>query len=301
MAGRVSAECGVVMGEARVPAGREPGDWYMPGPSRALGVDAHRASVARVYAFFLGSENHYQVDQVAAGEILAVFPEALDAVWSNRGFHDQAALWMARQGIRQFVDVGCGLPVDTDTYNTVRRILPSPRVIYVDRDPAVVAHAHALLRRRGETSVLAADICDPPDLVAGLHLDGLIDLAEPVGLLVTGVMHFAADSADPWGCVARVMAALAPGSFLALSHATADLLDQRTAQAITRIYAGAGAQLCFRTRAEVARFFDGLTLVPPGAGADPGVVHAGLWRCADPEMASSPGAQAVYCGVACRV
>jgi hypothetical protein len=165
-------------------------------------------------------------------------------------------------------------------------------------DSVVLAHAHTLLARPDATSVLLADVRDPASLLAGLHLDGLIDLAEPVGLLVTAVMHFVADEDDPWGCVARLMAALAPESFLALSHATADSITPVAAQTITDVCTDATERLYLRSRAEVARFFDGLALVPPYIGAESEMVHVGLWGCEDPELADSDGARAVYCAVA---
>lgn len=276
------------------------GSWYLPGPSRLPGVEVIGPSVARLYDHYLGGKNHYSVDRMAAERIRTVFPDLVDAAWANRGFHGRAAGWMARQGIRQFVDAGCGLPTTADTYTAVHRFADPARVAYVDHDPLVIAHARALLMRPGSTSVVTADIRDPESVIAGLRLDGLINLAEPIGLLVTAVMHFVADEDDPWGCVARLVAALAPRSFLALSHATADSLTPAAAQTITDVYADATERLYLRPRAEVARFFDGLTLVPPYTGAVPGLVHAGLWGCEDPELADSEGARAVYCAVARR-
>jgi rhodanese-related sulfurtransferase len=248
----------------------------------------------------LGGKNHYATDRDAAEKIRAVFPDLADAAWANRGFHGRAAIWMAQQGIRQFVDVGCGLPTTTDTYMAVEKFAASARVSYVDHDPAVIAHAHALLARTGSTAVMLADVRDPASLLAGLHLDGLIDLAEPAGLLVTAVMHFVAAEDDPWGCVARLVAALAPGSFLALSHATADHLSPVAAQTVAEVFAGASERLYLRSRAEIGRFFDGLELVPPYTGAEAELTCAGLWGCEDPDLADSEGSRALYCAVGRR-
>jgi hypothetical protein len=255
-------------------------------------------NVARLYDYCLGGKNHYSVDRDAAEKIRTVFPDLDDAAWANRGFHGRAASWMARQGIRQFVDVGCGLPTTRDTYATVRPCGPTARVVYVDHDPAVITHANALLRRNGSTSVLLADVRDPAGLLVALHLDGLLELAEPVGLLVTAVMHFVADDDDPWGCVARLVAGLVPGSFLALSHASDDHVPPVVVQTVAETFAGAGEQVYLRPRAEVGRFFDGLELVPPYPEAVPELVHAGLWGCEDPDLADSEGARALYCAVA---
>lgn len=288
------------MGGTKMSAGDQVGSWYLPGPSRLPGVEVTGPNVARLYDYCLGGKNHYPVDREAAEKIRAVFPDLSDAAWANRGFHGRAAGWIARQGIRQFVDVGCGLPTTRDTYATVRPYGPTARVVYIDHDPAVIAHANALMKRDGSTSVLLADVRDPAGLLVGLHLDGLLELAEPVGLLITGVMHFVADEDDPWGCVARLVAALVPGSYLALSHASGDHLAPVVVQTITEAFAEAGEQVHLRPKAEIARFFDGLAVMPPYPLADPELVNAGLWGCEDPGQADSLGARASYCAVARR-
>jgi hypothetical protein len=265
-----------------------------------LGAEVTGPNVARLYDYCLGGKNHYAVDREAAEKIRAVFPDLGDATWANRGFHGRAAGWIARQGIRQFVDIGCGLPTTRDTYATVRPHSSEARVVYVDRDPAVVAHGNALLRRKGVTSVLLADIRDPTGLLVGLQLDGLLDLTEPVGLLVTAVMHFVADVDYPLGCLARLATAFAPGSFLALSHASSDHLPPAVTQTVAEAFTKAGEQVYLRPKAEIAHFFDGLDVVPPYPGAQPELVHAGLWGCEDPELADSVGARALYCAVARR-
>jgi hypothetical protein len=283
-----------------MPAGTQAGSWYVAGPSRLPGAYTDQPSVARLYDYCLGGKNHYPADQRAAERIRAVFPELADAAWANRGFHGRAAVWMARQGIRQFVDVGCGLPTSRDTYTTVQGFVPSAKVCYVDHDPLVITHANALLARSGATSVLLADVRDPASLLAGLYLDGLIDMTKPVGLLVTAVMHFVADKDDPWQCVARLLAALAPGSYLALSHVGADQLTPIARQTVTQVFAEASEQVFFRSRAEIGRFFDGLELVPPYADAETELVSAGFWGCDDPNLADSKGSRSLYCAVARR-
>jgi hypothetical protein len=259
-----------------------------------------RPGLARLYDYCLGGRNYYPADQEAAEKIRAAFPGLSDAAWANRGFHGRAAVWMAWQGIRQFIDVGCGLPTARNTYTTVQRHAPAARVVYVDNDPAVVAHAHALLMRSGATAALLADVRDPASLLAGLHLDGLIDMTQPVGLLVTAVMHFVADADDPWGYLARLAAALAPGSYLALSHASGDHMPPLAAQTVAEVFEDAAVPVHLRPRTEIERFFDGLELVAPYAGVDPGLVSVGLWGCEDPGLADSDGSRAVYCGVARR-
>lgn len=282
-----------------MPASDQVRPWYVAGPSRLPTADATRPSVARLYDYCLGGKNHYPADREAAEQIRAVFPALGDAAWANRGFHGRAAVWMAQQGIRQFIDVGCGLPTTKDTYATVQKHAPTARVAYVDNDPAVIAHAHALTCRES-TTVMLADVRDPASLLAGSHLDALFDLAEPVGLLITAVMHFVATQDDPWECVARLVASLAPGSYLALSHASADHMSPLAVQTVTEVFAGASEQIHMRSRAEIGRFFDGLELVPPYPGAEAELVSAGLWGCEDPDLADSEGSRALYCAVARR-
>lgn len=242
-----------------MPASDQVQPWYVAGPSRMSAADVTRPSLARLYDYCLGGKNHYPADRSAAEKIRRAFPKLTDAAWANRGFHGRAATWMARRGIRQFIDVGCGLPAARDTYATVHPHAPEVRVAYVDHDPPVIAHARALLTRHGATSALLADVRDPASLLAGLHLDGLIDLAQPVGLLVTAVMHFIADEDDPWGCLARLVEALAPGSCLALSHASADHLDPVAGRTVTEVFAYASERIHLRPAEEIERFSPGWT------------------------------------------
>ncbi len=220
----------------------EPRDIPSGGPE---GVDLTRPSPARLYDYFLGGTNNFPVDREAAERLRAVDPDVADAMWANRGFHGRAAVWIAEQGIRQFIDIGSGL----------------------------LGH---------------------PGLRA------LIDFAEPAGVLMTAVVHFVADERDPWGLVARYLAAVAPGSYLALSHGTYENLPPRSVQAGLDTYANATEHAYLRSRAEVERFFGGLELVAPYEGAGPGLTYVGLWGAEDPEAADSDGSRALYCGVARR-
>lgn len=182
----------------------------------------------------------------------------------------------------------------------MHRVNPAARVVYVDNDPLVAAHAGALLADDGTTAVITADLREPGLVLAHPQLRGLIDFAEPAGMLITAVMHFVADGSDPWGLVARYMTAVAPGSYLALSHGTADNFPPRPVQAGLDTYANATQHVYLRPRGEVERFFEGLDLVPPYPGAEPAVTYAGLWAAEDIEAADTDGQRGVYCGVARR-
>ncbi len=264
------------------------------------GVDPTRPSPARLYDYFLGGTNYFPVDRQAAEYLRANIPDVVDALLANRGFHGRAAVWMARQGIRQFIDIGSGLPTQNNTHESVHRVAPQARVVYVDNDPMVAAQADALLAADGTTTVIMADLRDPDALLSHPDLLRLIDFAEPAGVLMTDVIHFIADEDDPWGLVARYMAAVAPGSYLALSHGTDENLPPRQSQATAETMARATANVHPRTRAEVEKFFDGLDLVAPYENAEPAVTYAGLWGAEDLEAADTDGSRAFYCGVACR-
>jgi hypothetical protein len=264
------------------------------------GVDPARPSLARLYDYFLGGTANFAVDRAAAEKLKAAAPEVVDGMWANRGFHGRAAVWMAGQGIGQFIDIGSGLPTQNNTHQAVHKVAPGAHVVYVDNDPMVAAHGDALLAADGTTTVITADIRDPDALLAHPALNKLIDFAEPVGVLMTAVMHFVPDESDPWGMVGRYMAAVAPGSYLALSHGTYENLPPQKVQAGVDLLAQATENAYPRPRAQVERFFAGLELVEPYPGAGPAVTYVGLWGAEDPDAADSDGSRGFYCGVARR-
>jgi hypothetical protein len=179
----------------------------------------------------------------------------------------------------------------------VQKVSRASRVLYVDHDPVVIDHARLLLAKKGNTGLALADVRDPASLLTGLYLDGLIDLTRPVGLLCTAVMHFVADVDDPWWCVAKLVAALAPGSYLALSHVSGDQLPPRVVDAGAAAYQDAAEQVYPRTRQEVERFFGGLDLIPPSPDADPEVCGIGLWGAIDPAAADDASSRVWWAGM----
>jgi len=264
------------------------------------GVDPTRPTPARLYDYFLGGSNNFAVDRRAAEALKAQAPDVVDAMWANRGFHGRAAVWMAEQGIRQFIDIGSGLPTQNNTHEAVQRVAPGVHVVYVDIDPMVAAQAGPLLAGDGTTIVIAADLREPESVLGHPGLLRLIDFADPVGVLMTAVVHFVADDTDPWGLVAGYMAAVAAGSYLALSHGTYENLPPRLVRAGLDTYAQATEHAYPRSRAEVERFFYGLELLPPYSGADASVTYVGLWGAEDLDLADTDGSRAMYCGVARR-
>lgn len=263
------------------------------------GVDASRPSPARMYDRYLGGTANFQADRDAVDRILALVPEMRDAAWANRGFLQRVVRWMAERGIRQFIDLGAGLPTQRCTHEVAREILPDARVLYTDNDPGVIAHGHQILAGVPGTAVIEADFRQPGDLLEHPETRRLIGFAAPVGLLIAAVTQFIPDADDPWSLVARYVDALTPGSYLALSAPTADRMAARKIDRILDVYATSTVPLTTaRTRAEIERFFTGLEMVPPYEGADPALTSAGLWDCEDPEAAESDGSRSFYVAVA---
>ncbi len=264
------------------------------------GVDETRPTPARLYDYYLGGTSNFAVDRAAAERLRLRMPELSDTAWANRGFHQRAARWMAGRGVRQFIDIGAWLPTAGNTHQALLEVAADARVVYVDIDPMVTAHADGLLTSPASTRLVTADLRDACQLLADPGLREMIDLAEPAGLLMTAVLHFVADAADPWGLVARYMEALAPGSYLALSHGTSDRLPPAMVRAARELYDQATEQYYPRSLAGVQRFFAGLELAEPYPGAGPVVCHVGEWGAEDPASADSDGSRIMYCGVARR-
>ncbi|GGM19521.1 hypothetical protein GCM10010129_74770 [Streptomyces fumigatiscleroticus] len=254
-----------------------------PQPPR---IDTSKAHPARVYDWLLGGKDNYPVDE-AVGEMLP--PQARDGARQNRAFMHRAAAYLAEQGIDQFLDIGTGIPTEPNLHQVVQRVLPSAKVVYADNDPIVLRHAEALLVSdpAGATDYIQADVRTPDEIVR--HARHVLDFDRPVALSLIALMHFITDEQDAHGIVRRLVGTLAPGSHLVLTHAAIDLYPELAEQVITQ-YAKGGIRLAFRTRAEVARFFDGLELVPPG------LVTTTQWYASGP--VPEPEVDGIYAAVA---
>ena len=215
---------------------------------------------------------------------------------ANRGFLRRAVTFLAEEvGIRQFLDIGTGLPTSPNVHEIAQGIAPASRVVYVDNDPIVLVHARALLTSvpRGATAYLDADIRRPEEILQQPDLRSTLDLGRPTALLLLGIMHFFDDADDAYGMVRRLTDALSPGSYLALSQATGDFHSAATREAVDRAFVKSRIPMSLRTREEFARFFDGMEFVPPG------IELTSQWR-ADSEPQPRPSAEEVsaYAGVA---
>ncbi|MFD3522211.1 SAM-dependent methyltransferase [Streptomyces sp. NPDC058653] len=236
---------------------------------------------ARMYDYYLGGKTNYIVDREAAELVIAQFPSIPVVARANRAFmHRSAHFLAAERGIRQFIDIGTGIPTTPNLHEVAQEAAPDSRVVYVDNDPIVMVYADELLdgTPEGATLYVEADAKRPREILEAVADTRLLDLSRPVGLSLHALLHFLPDSYDPNGLVRTLTDALAPGSYLSLTHCTGDF-DPESWEAIVDVYVSRGTPTQVRSREEVLRFFDGLDLV------DPGLVVAHRWR---PEPGSGP-------------
>jgi hypothetical protein len=248
-------------------------DVSSPAPSAELDIDKPHS--ARMYDYFLDGKNSYPADQEAAELVLRDFPQARTVARANRAFLARAVRFLAAEaGIRQFLDIGTGLPTSPNLHEVAQQAAPESRIVYVDNDPLVMVHARALLTSspQGTTAYLKADLRDPAAILACLDkLPDTLDLTRPVALSLIAVLHFLPDTDDPFGVVRTLLEALPAGSYLTLTHATADFAPTEADRAAA-IYQARGIPTQARSKTDVERFFTGLDLV------DPGVTLAHRWR-----------------------
>ncbi len=253
--------------------------------------DPDRPNAARVYDYFLGGSHNLAADREMAARILAAVPDSALVVQANRAFLRRAVLYCVEAGVRQFLDLGSGIPTVGNVHEVAQRAAPDSRVVYVDIEPVAVAHSRAILAGNGRVAVLQADIRDPDRILGDPVLQGLLDLTRPVAVLMVAVLPFVDDAADPWGIAARYRDAVSSGSYLAISHLTADNRPQEIGMLAER-YRSTTTPIAVRPRDQIARFFTGLEMV------DPGVVFVQQWR---PdwlgEVEGHPEWSCVYCGV----
>jgi len=252
-------------------------------------IDTRTPNPARIYDYLLGGKDHYPADRKAAEAILAVAPQARQGARENRAFLQRAVRHLAQAGIRQFLDIGTGLPTQGNVHEVAQAITADARVVYVDNDPMAHSHANALLTNNIPTTLaVLADLRQPEAILDHPQVRRLLDLTRPVGVLLVAVLHFIRDEGHPVRVVARLRDAMAPGSYLVISHATGDFHPQAGAK-VTQVYRQASAPLVLRTREAIERFFDGFDLI------EPGLVQPAAWR-PDPGPVS-PSAGGFYSGV----
>jgi hypothetical protein len=246
---------------------------------------------ARVYNVWLGGKDHYPADRKAAEEVARCRPQVMAGARANRAFLARAVRYLARQrGIRQFTDIGPGLPAPDATHAVAQAIAPDSKIVYVDNDPLVLVHARALLTSRtgGACDHVEADLRDPHAILK--EAARTLDFTQPAALILVAVLHFLNDADDPAGVVATLAGALAPGSFVAISHLTADFAPSEVGAGVAAYNALVPAGITARSHAEVTALFGGLALVAPG------VVPVSEWRPAHAPLHEVSGD--MYAGVA---
>jgi hypothetical protein len=255
------------------------------------GFDASVANAARMWNYWIGGKDNFSADREAAEKVLMAMPALPLIARMLRRFLINTVDELTAAGVRQFLDIGTGLPTADNTHDVAQRAAPESRIVYVDHDPVVISHAHALLTSSpaGKTDFIQADLRDWAKISAGARRT--LDFSRPVAVLLIAVLHFILDAEDPQRIVARMMADLAPGSYLVIAHAASDI-EPATAAAMARSYnASSSLTITPRDRAQVARFFDGLQMTGPGllplagwSGSSRGTVAGSGLSC--------------YCGIA---
>jgi hypothetical protein len=275
-------------GETESASGGDNGD--APAAER-LTFDTTVAHSARVHDYWLGGKDHYAADRAAGDAVIAAYPGIVESVRANRAFLARVVRFLAAEaGIRQFLDIGTGVPTANNTHEVAQSVASDCRVVYVDYDPVVLVHARALLAGspEGATDYIDADLREPETILE--QAARTLDLSRPVAVMLIAIMHLIGDDAEPYRLVARLKDAAAPGSYLALSQVASDIQAEQMAEAARRYNSLARETQRHRNRAEVTRFFDGLDLV------EPGVVPVQEWRPGS--VAEASARSAMWGGVA---
>ncbi|WP_329221915.1 SAM-dependent methyltransferase [Streptomyces sp. NBC_01485] len=248
-------------------------------------IDTGTAHSARIYDYIIGGEDHFPADREAGDAMVREWPALPVHMRANRDFMNRAVRHLAREaGIRQFLDIGSGIPTSPNLHEIVQATAPDARVVYVDNDPLVLGLSRNLMGStpEGRTAYLEADMRDPAGILTAPEFRTALDLSRPVALTVIAIVHFLLDEHDAVGVVRRLLDPLPPGSHLAMSIGTADFAPEEVGR-VAREYAARGMPMRLRTRAEAAEFFAGLDLV------DPGIVQVHRWRPDDTRTKTGTG------------
>jgi len=262
-----------------------------PESSGAPSFDTSVAHVARVYNYWLGGKDNFAADRAAAEQAISAFPDIVHSARANRAFLRRAVTYLAgTAGIRQFLDIGTGIPSANNTHEVAQSVAADCRVVYVDNDPVVLAHARALLTStpEGATDYIDADLRNADQMLA--KAGETLDFSKPVAIMLMAILQHVSDEHDPYAVVGKLMAAVPSGSYLALSHPARDIHAAEMAAMADRLNQMMAEKVTFRSQAEVAPFFAGLELI------EPGMTNVPDWRPGNDEEASSPAA--LWAGVA---
>ena len=252
--------------------------------------DTTVAHPARVYNYWLGGKDHFAADREVGEQTKEAYPGIVAGVQAQRAFLASAVRYLAGTGVRQFLDIGTGLPVANNTHEVAQSVAPESRVVYVDNDPMVLAHARALLTStpEGACAYLDADIRDTDGVLRAAS--GLLDFGQPVAVMLIGILQLIPDSDDPAGIAARLVSAVPAGSWIAIAHPASDVAADQVATMTSRYNRRVATATTLRTHAEISAFFAGTDLLPPG------VVQYHQWRPGEP-VGNAEGEIAAYCGL----
>jgi len=245
-------------------------------------IDTDVFSVARLYDFLLGGRHNFAADRALGRKLLAAEPNGRLILLENRAFLARTIKYLLDQGIRQFLDLGSGIPTQGYVHEIVHQTHPGATIVYVDNDLPAVSHSNYILRENDNAGALLADMCVPEDILNDTMVKGMIDFSQPVAVLALAVLHFVTDADDPYGVCARYRDRLAPGSFFVVTHATSDGVTQETVANVQEIYQSSMSGATARTKDEIARMFAGFDLI------DPGIVLIPYWRPVPGEMPENP-------------
>ncbi len=259
-------------------------------------IDTSRPHTARMYDYFLGGKNHFAADREVAEKLLVSVPPVRTGARENRAFLGRGVRFLtAEADVRQFLDIGTGLPTTENVHEVAQRVAPTSRVVYVDNDPLVLAHARALLTSstEGRTAFIQADLRDPAAILDDPVTREVLDFSQPIALMLVAVLHFMPDEFNPARSVATLIDALPTGSYVVASHVSGEHFDPAGASEGERTYQGAGMPMQLRESSEFAKLaFGDLELVPPG------VVLVSEWRPAGSGPRPTPAEVNFYGGVA---
>jgi hypothetical protein len=231
-----------------------------------------KPSPARMYDYFLGGYHNFAVDRRAADAAISIYPDFPLVMQANRAFLRRAVKFLLAQNVRRFLDVGSGIPTVDNTHQVAQRAAPDTRVVYIDNDPIAVAHSAALLRDEPNTTIIEADVTHYDQVLKQPIVKDLLGAGEPVGLLMVFLLHFVLDDQLAYDLVHNVIDALPSGSYVVMSHGTDDDIPGDVREQLLRLYSGTTNPVRVRSRAEFARFFEGLELI------EPGIVYVPRWR-----------------------
>lgn len=245
-------------------------------------LDTSRPHSARMYDYFLGGKDHFEIDKEAALVAAGAHPGIFVTARENRAFMHRATRVLAQEhGIRQWLDIGTGIPTEPNLHQVAQAVVPEARVVYADNDPLVLKYAERLMRstRQGRTTYIEADAKNPDALMSAVRAAEVLDFDQPIALSLNALMHFITAPHDPYDIVRRLLDPLPAGSALAMNHCTPDF-DPEAWNKVAEVYTKSGTPVEFRSHEDISRFFDGLDLI------DPGLCCCHRWRPAEPTDAT---------------